>query len=888
MSSLTTTPQPIQGLTPYPPEQRVPLPVWTLALLALAFAKIAVAGVASTVSHATAPPTLFPLWINVAHMLIFGGTATLLIAGGRDARSRDLGCYFLLFASSFSDRLLLSLPDAVPGSGPAVTVLRGLHPDAFLPVYLWRFFRDFPTVLTFRRGDRLADTFIRISATASVVLFVANAWPSIATVLFGHGPGVPQMLSRSAAAGHYWTVVTFLILPAFPFAIWKMRFARPSERRRVRLFLAGLFVGSLPILVDVLMESLIPSFRQLMADPAARRISGFIVYPFLLSIPLTTAYAVLVDHVLDVRLVLRKALQHALGRYSVLALVAVPFVVLLWFLYAHRDEPISAVFQGNRVLVLAALVAFAAWMARVRRPLHDALDRRFFREQYDSRATLSSLVDRSRAATTMEELAALLESEIDRALHLEHLVVFLAEPARGQYAALHGRMPPLVSTSGLTTLLAGSPEPLDIDLKNPRSPLRRLPAADAEWLAECRFRLLMPLLGSGDALLGFVGLGEKRSELPFSREDRLLLAAIAASGALTLENRLMRSTPGDVFAAERPRLPGVHPDVSGEEPAVQCARCRAVSDASNQQCPSCGGPVDPAPVPYTLAGKFRLERHVGSGGMGVVYKALDLDLQRPVAIKTLPRLSPEHTARLRREARAMARVMHPNLALIFGAETWRGVPMLIFEFLEGGTLADRLAIERLSPPEAIDLGLVLADVLQHVHEAGVLHRDVKPNNIGFTRRRSPKLLDFGLAHLLDVVGQGPLPTRSTTDVVTTSLSVIAHAQSAEGRIVGTPLYLSPEAVAGERPQPSFDIWSLTIVLYESIAGKHPVAGRNVFETLDLITRCEIPDITGLRPDCPAPLAQFFRRALSQDARARPSTARDLTERLHAVRDALGA
>ena len=239
--------------------------------------------------------------------------------------------------------------------------------------------------------------------------------------------------------------------------------------------------------------------------------------------------------------------------------------------------------------------------------------------------------------------------------------------------------------------------------------------------------MLVPLISPDRRLVGMLGLGEKLSGLPFSSEDRQLLRALAASLTLALENRRLRSAP-----------------VQGTDSAAkECVDCRTVHPPEALSC-ACGGTMMPALAPYTLRGAFRLDRRIGSGGMGVVYRAHDLALGRMVAIKTLPRVSAEEAAHLRREARAMAALSHPNLAVIFGAETWRGTPMLVVEYLGGGTLADRLRLGRAAQAEVIELGLTLTDALEHIHRVGILHSDIKPANIGFTT--TFKLLDFGPAH----------------------------------------------------------------------------------------------------------------------------------------------
>ena len=133
--------------------------------------------------------------------------------------------------------------------------------------------------------------------------------------------------------------------------------------------------------------------------------------------------------------------------------------------------------------------------------------------------------------------------------------------------------------------------------------------------------------------------------------------------------------------------------------------------------------------------------------MGVVYKGHDLTLDRVVALKTLPRLSAGEAAQLRREARAMASVEHPHLAHIYGAEAWRGAPVLVLEHLPGGTLADRVTAGAIPIAHVVTAGRAIAQALRHLHGLGMLHRDVKPSNIGYAAGDVPKLMDFGLAKL---------------------------------------------------------------------------------------------------------------------------------------------
>ena len=201
----------------------------------------------------------------------------------------------------------------------------------------------------------------------------------------------------------------------------------------------------------------------------------------------------------------------------------------------------------------------------------------------------------------------------------------------------------------------------------------------------------------------------------------------------------------------------------------------------------------------------------------------------------------------------MAAVTHPNLAFIFGAESWRGVPVLVMEYLAGGTLTQRLG-EPAPVVDTLKLGVALAEALESMHAQGVLHRDVKPSNIGFTTAGVPKLLDFGLARILDE-SLGALPPAGSLRDPAKRVAAKRSELTGSDHIVGTPLYLPPEALSGHPASPSQDLWSLSMVLYEAIAGHHPLRTPTGLD-LKAVGK-PLPDVRQFRQDCPRPVAEMF-------------------------------
>jgi serine/threonine protein kinase len=362
----------------------------------------------------------------------------------------------------------------------------------------------------------------------------------------------------------------------------------------------------------------------------------------------------------------------------------------------------------------------------------------------------------------------------------------------------------------------------------------------------------VPFRASG-TLLGVLLLGPKKSQLAYDDADRALLQSVGSAAGLALD-RLRRTPP---------------PQPTDLAPAAwECVECGRVSGSRIVEC-ACGGLVQRASVPESLDGRLRFISRIGVGGMGQVYKAVDVRLGQVRAVKTLSSVDAAVSGRLRREARKMAAVEHANLAHVHGVEMWGSVPMLVMECLEGGTLAERLRRRPLEPARMLALGVQIGLALDALHRAGMLHRDVKPSNIGFTRDAVPKLMDFGLATAMP---GWALPGAGPTD------STLSATTSSHG-LRGTPGYVSPAVLRGREPSPADDIWSLSVTLYESVIGRNPFQGPTVAATAANVLAHTSLDVNR---SLPWPVAELFVELLSPDEQGRPSAAADFVSRVEGV------
>src|SRR4051794_12478794 len=264
-----------------------------------------------------------------------------------------------------------------------------------------------------------------------------------------------------------------------------------------------------------------------------------------------------------------------------------------------------------------------------------------------------------------------------------------------------------------------------------------------------------------------------------------------------------------------------------------------------------------------LNGRYRLDAQIGAGGMSTVYRAFDTVLERQVAIKLMHReiaSDSDQLERFRREARAVAQLNHPHVVGVIDAGEDSGTPYIVFEYVEGETLKDRIRrYGRLPVGEAVAYAIEVARALGAAHDRQIVHRDVKPQNVLIDEEGTAKVTDFGIA-------------RSLTE----------EGLTADGRVLGTTDYVSPEQALGQDVGPESDLYSLGVVLFEMLTGDVPFHGENQVSVAMKHVREELPDVQLRRPEVSSALAAVVDRATAKDLERRYGSDRELIADLEDV------
>lgn len=803
--------------------------------------------------------------------VVFAGAAFALLA----LRSRDLTAWLSVLALALTavsgGGPLRGEEAAIPAAGRVLTVHAWMAAPLAFPIIALAILH-FPSrsLLVVRHPWLQAVPFI---AAAPMIV------PSLGTALYLCGVTAtrglavwdanhPEVFYASAAGA---MVLNLLVLIE---GIFRYRWNHDAnERRRVRMALYTAVPGVLAYTVKdgaSIVARVIDMPAPVYPWPVLAVLQLFVLLP-----AFGLVYAVGVARVLGPRTVLRRSLQYALASRTLTVLTLIPSAALIVSLLRDRELTIREVVTGSSGVYLALIAAsVAAFRYRERARLW--LDQRFFREEYDARTILLSLATRVRFETDPADLASTVVQQIDAALHPESVAILVSGIEEGRIApvsVLHGSADSLPLEGGLASMLRWSDEPLEIFLRDPRSPARRLPAEEQDWLERSGTVLLVPVLGQDRALIAIIALGARLSEEAYTDEDRQLLAGIAAQMALGFDVARLRRPQGSVSSGDTTRV------LSAGTPLHECPRCGRCEDASVAACPADGSTMQLVPsVPRVIDNKYRLEQLLGRGGMGAVYRARDMRLDRLVAIKVVRAEllgDAEARDRFRREAQIVARLHHPSVVAIYDYGTFAGRgAYLVMELVRGEDLRRVLLREgRLESTRAAKILTNVCAAIEAAHREGVLHRDLKPENILLPGGETDvKVLDFGVAKLI-------AEDRLLDDSSQPSAVDPPTIQTRAGMVVGTPAYMAPEQLHAAPTDARTDVFSLGVIAYEMFSGRLPF-GRGTLAEVMLAQSRGVPPLSS--EDVSPAIERAVRAALELDADRRPATPQAFAHLLNAA------
>jgi len=593
-------------------------------------------------------------------------------------------------------------------------------------------------------------------------------------------------------------------------------------RTRLRWVAVAITLATLPLAAGISLRFLFYSAgNPQAADGVQPFLDTFASFPTIL-LPLAVTYAIVKHRVLGIRFAIRRSAQYLLALNFLRVVLYLPLIALGFDLALHPKEPLQDFLLSKSRWFYLFFIGAALLSLRFRARLKRWVDERFFRGVYEEQVILTHLIERLHACETSADIARCVTRQLQATLHPSAISVLLRHQSAGTFTTDNHDDSPLALR--FRELFDG---PLSRLLQAERSAhtLSELASQSGNHSfsvpPDLSATLVTPITSAGDDLLGVVLLGERKSEQPYSKRDRQLLQAIAAQIALVFEMLGLK---------DRVREEGrVRVDVLGRldsqqiQLILECPACGRCYTAPATHCASDNATLGMTlPIERVIEGKYRLLRRIGTGGMGAVYEASDLRLDRPVAVKVMiGRLFGNNVAlrRFEREARAVARLQHPNIVAIHDFGPLRGDgAYLVMQLLSGHSWRKELSHGNpVPPPKAAVWFDQLCDAVAYAHSCGIVHRDLKPENVivssvsgGGESAGAGKItvVDFGLAKLHS---QDHRPEALV---------------STEDAILGTYGYSSPEQRDGRHVDFRTDIYSIAVMVAETLSGIRPPSFGN--------------------------------------------------------------
>jgi hypothetical protein len=605
-----------------------------------------------------------------------------------------------------------------------------------------------------------------------------------------------------------------------------LRIHEVNQRRKLRWVMFGSLIGVFPLMLLSITKLL---FNSIQVNPGfTQQCFSFLAITSNLTIiliPLSIGLAIIKHRLFDIHVVVRQGLRYLFAKNVLRILLYLPAAIVIYTIAVNRNQKVTDVLFSNAlyiVLTIAALVGL-----KFRNRFSDWLDRKFFREAYNSENILVSMIDEIKNFNSISEISKWVTLQLDSALHPKQIHVFYRRKERsdlalGYSSGSHNRSLSIPQNYQFLRVA----ESIAAAHQFPSKETSELPEEEKIWLQETGTSLFVPMNDSEKRLVGLLLLGEKKSEEPYTSQDRKMLEALGSQIAVICENLLLKERvdyDSRIRTEVLSRLQGEKRNILKE-----CPKCGKCYDTNETVCSE--DHLELAltlPVDRVVDSKYRLDKLLGRGGMGAVYQATDLRLNRIVAIKLLigsmfgDRLA---LRRFEREAQASARLNHPNITTVydFGAIEGEGA-YLVMEFLQGFTLRAYLKQSgNVHPTIVAEWFQQILEGMKTAHKNGIVHRDLKPENIFISRNEQKenivKILDFGLAKM-----------KFQSAVETDSLTK-------PGTVLGTLSYMSPEQIGGSEIDERSDIFSIGVMVIETLTGKQAFTGKTYSDVVLAIIR----------------------------------------------------